>query len=171
MNIICNNIIMNISEYSHSKEIKNIILSQKKFDFLLLNYYKTLKKEIIIQKFNFHIINLFGDIHKFTKFKILPWKPQYIGFTDYIDSIPKEDLEENKIMIGIDQYERPFVAINNDDRVKILFQRYTNLNSTWACANFEDFYGHFFVNNEFRIQTHKITKLLSSSNFTEFAQS
>jgi hypothetical protein len=99
---------MNISEYSQSKEIKNIILSEKKFYFLLLKYYKTLKKEIIIQKFNFHIINLFGGIHKFIQFKILPWKSQYIGFTDYIDSIPKEDLEENKIMIGIDEYDRPF---------------------------------------------------------------
>lgn len=160
MNLICNNLIENISQYFSSDEIKNLILSEKSLSFLLLNYYKTLKKEIIIQKFNTHIIELFGGISEFTKFKILSWKSQYIGSTDYIDSIPLQDLEGNKIMIGIDAYNRPFIAILCEYKVCILFQRYSNLNFTWACANFDDFYGHFFVNNQFKIDTNKITRFL-----------
>ena len=160
MNAICNDITKNIFEYSNSKDLQNIILTEKKNNFLLLRYYEILKKEIIIQKFNFHIINLFGGISEFLKFKILPWKSQYIGFTDYIDSIPLQDLEGNKIMIGIDEYDRPFVAISNDDRVSILFQRYCFCDFTCACANFDDFYGHFFVENKFRIETYKITRFL-----------
>lgn len=160
MNILNEQMFENISQYSFSTDIKNIILSEKYFSFLLTNYYKTLKKEIIIQKFNIHIIELFGGISKFTKFKILPWKSQYIGFTDYIDSIPVEDLGDNKIMIGIDEYDRPFIAIFDKYKTKILFQRYLFCDFTWACSNFDDFYGHFFVENKFKIDTNKITRFL-----------
>lgn len=160
MKQFCNNLIENISQYFSSDEIKNIILSQKFFLYLLPNYYQCLKKELILEKFNFHIINLFGGITKFCQFKILSWKSEYIGFTDYIDSIPVEDLEHNKIMIGIDEYERPFITILDEYKTKVLFQRYSFYDFTWACSNFDDFYGHFFVNNEFQIQMEKITKFI-----------
>lgn len=58
------------------------------------------------------------------------------GFTDYIDFIKAEDMD-CPIMIGIDCYNRHFMAIkvktNNDKYiVGTFFQRYTNDSYTWA---------------------------------------
>lgn len=161
MNKICNNLFLNINKFQNSNEtFKMILLERKNYDILLKTYYHKLKKEIINDKFNKNIIKLFGGIDSLCKYDILPWNSKYIGFTDYIDSIPLEDLGNNKIMIGLDNYERPFIAILNDDIVSILFQRYSNLESIWACSNFKDFYGHFLSHDKFTIETSKITKLI-----------
>ena len=78
--------------------------------------------------------------------------------------------KENVIIVGhtrytaakrLDMKQVPVLKATDldENKVKILFQRYCFCNFTWACSNFYDFYGHFFVNNEFQIQTEKITKL------------
>ena len=54
---------------------------------------------------------------------ILPWKRNFIGCTDYIDRIGVSDLKF-PIMIGVDHFHRPFIAI-----------KYTYRELDWADIN------------------------------------
>lgn len=87
------------------------------------------------------------------EFSILPHQScrNIVGGTSYIDHIKLSDMPSNKV-IGIDPYDRPFVAfcveslmqtsspsdsLRKHPRVSInvLFQRYSSDPSTWASAN------------------------------------
>tara|TARA_B100000524_G_C23647659_1_gene369042 strand:- start:584 stop:1159 length:576 start_codon:yes stop_codon:yes gene_type:complete len=93
-----------------------------------------LKKELITERFNKDIINLFGGLDKFIEYPILKWEDKFMGGTDYIDQILIEDLK-HPIMFGIDNYERPFIAIkyfNKKPTCVVLFQRFSDTIKIWT---------------------------------------
>lgn len=162
MNNVCSNVKINISTFLKSNDLYNMILISKNNTFLQKYMIQKCKIEIIQEYFNPKIIELFGGIDTFKNFKILPWNKKYIGFTDYIDSIKLKDLNDNKIVIGIDDFSRPFIAMKNknNNKVSILFQRYFLYQDIWACANFDNIYGHILVNNHFKCDVNLIKDII-----------
>ena len=63
-------------------------------------------------------------------------------------------------MIGIDDYDRPFIAIKNKDKVSIIFQRYMYIKKIWASSNFDTFYGHFYKDNVFLKNINELRNLI-----------
>ena len=66
---------------------------------------------------------------------ILEFQDNFLGQTDYLDSIQIEDLTD-PIMIGKDCFHRPFIVIKYyfEDQTHLLtvFQRYTDDKNTWV---------------------------------------
>ena len=152
-----------------------LLFSNKYFNndiiYLILNRLNLEDKDKFIQCFpNFkHIISnekekfidlyickeikeLFGP--KIYEFPILRFYSSFIK-VDYIDNIDIFDIQNNKFMIGMDDYMRPFITIANLPQIIIIFQRYTGDYNTWTNAenydnlkkyknkNFLSFYSYF----------------------------
>lgn len=88
---------------------------------------------------------------------VLYCKKSFVGSTDYIDRIHKNELSYS-IMIGIDYFNRVFIVfsttIQNRNKVEVLFQRYSNCKNTWSNSGFgivcES--GHFMINGHMKHQ-------------------
>lgn len=93
-----------------------------------------LKRELISNRFNKAIINLFGGLNKFIEYPILKWEDRFMGGTDYIDQILIEDITHS-IMFGFDCYNRPFITIKYFDKIPkcvVLFQRFSDCSKIWT---------------------------------------
>lgn len=117
-------------------EIKNIY---KKYLFIKSKYFDYLKKYKILKNLQE------GPFKKFAnKYPILKWKDDFLGFTGYIDRISCTDLS-SPIMIGIDDYKRPFISIkftkNKKTGCVTYFQRYENCINNWVWGG-DNFYGY-----------------------------
>lgn len=86
------------------------------------------------------LLSLFGGASKFlTTYEWIEWKPEYNGYTDYIDRLDYSALHDNSIGFGMDHFRRPFIVIettlpNGTPKHDVLFQRYTD-ETLWACIN------------------------------------
>lgn len=68
-----------------------------------------------------------------------PWDDQFLGSTGYIDHLKPHHMTY-PIMIGEDLWNRPFLAfrtldIQNQPAVDVIFQRYQDSSTRWACAH------------------------------------
>ena len=131
---IVENIVNN--NYINHETKKNFIFKisklSKKFRKI---YYPKLKEYYISKYFDKNMVLLFGGIENMKNYPILRWNEKFMGGTDYIDNIKEKDLN-SKIMIGIDNYKRPFITIRTKNNSKItvdtLFQRYSDEKNTWT---------------------------------------
>ena len=142
--------IINISYYlKNYNDIKNLSLCNKstteikniyeKYLLIKSKYFNYFKKYKILK----HLQE--GPFKKFAnKYPILKWDKKFLGFTGYIDHITSYDLV-SPIMIGIDNYQRPFVSIKFIINKRIgcitYFQRYENCVYNWAWGG-DNFYGY-----------------------------
>lgn len=184
-------IIKNSTEYLSLGDLFEYIKNDNNInDFILTNQYNELKTKINFIENNFPsiLINLF-TMKVLLNADIMEWKNEFIGTTDYIDII-KPIHVKNKISIGIDQYYRPFICLkvldimSNEEFVCTLFQRYTNLSSTWThgCHSYKNFIkesGYFLnynkINHKFLesnikklISFEKCNLQLKSDSFQEY---
>lgn len=145
-NILNNNYINNETKIDLIIKISKLSRKCRKI------YYPKLKEYYISKYFDKNIVLLFGGIQNMGKYPILRWNEKFMGGTDYIDNITEEDLN-SKIMIGIDNYKRPFITIrtknNNKITVDTLFQRYSDEKNTWTngCSNSSSLFkegGYFY---------------------------
>jgi hypothetical protein len=92
------------------------------------------KLKFIEYYFHPQIINIFYGIENMINYPMLQFKHYFTGF-DYIDSISTKDTSY-PIMIGIDNWNRAFIAITytlcNEKKVECIFQRYSNSLNTCA---------------------------------------
>ena len=107
--------------------------------------YRTAFVDWIHESFPSAVADLFGGHSAMARLPKIEWRPDFLGSTDYIDRIRPADMGDNPIMVGEDNYRRPFVTFrltrkseNEDERQKpmlsTLFQRYTDSTHTWAFA-------------------------------------
>lgn len=100
------------------------------------NFYSTIfkKKRKFISNFSNQILELFGGTEKMLNYPILKYQTRFCQI-DYIDEIKLNDVYNN-IMIGIDDWSRPFIVIKynvkNFTNLETLFQRYTGEKNTWT---------------------------------------
>ena len=133
------------------------------FNSLIKNQIKFIKK----YNFNKTIIDLFGGFEKFYLFPILKWKEEFLGGTGYIDNIYPYDLNSS-IMIGIDCYTRPYIAIrtktknSNIKSVIVLFQRYSDDTKTWTHSNIN--YANWICEGGYFLSKNKIQHKLLRNN-------
>ena len=129
--MIGKDIFLEICKFLKAKEILKFSFVEKYFykiwdDDFKEKYLK--KKNFVVNNYHKKIIKMF-NLENLLDYPILKWEDKYLGSTDYIDCIFKNDTN-NSIMIGIDKYRRPFITIKITDGKKIsvntLFQRYSN---------------------------------------------
>ena len=83
-----------------------------------------------------------GGISNMLDYPKLNWDNKYLGDTGYIDKIKSKDVTD-KIMTGIDKWNRPFITLrlkdNDEDTcsrynpyIIVLFQRYYDDKITWT---------------------------------------
>ena len=142
--------IINISYYlKNYNDFKNLSLSNKstieikdiykKYLLIKSKYFAYLKKYKILKNLQE------GPFKKFAnKYPILKWDEKFLGYTGYIDHISSYDLS-SPIMIGCDNYERPFISIKFIINKKVgcitYFQRYENCIYNWVWGG-DNFYGY-----------------------------
>ena len=86
------------------------------------------------------IAALFGGIGTMLTLPKIRWESHFEGATQYIDGIRSDDLDEHPVMLGVDNYARPFVVFCAEHQVQgkkaavVLFQRYSDSAQTWAFA-------------------------------------
>lgn len=91
------------------------------------------KKQWIEQSIPIPLIQCFG-MKRLLDAGFLEWRPEYIGWTDYIDRITEVD---QSIMLGRDPSHRAFITIrslseNDEIQTTTLFQRYSDDKGTWT---------------------------------------
>ena len=102
------------------------------------NYLDIIKKEKInlINKFYSPIREALGGVNKMLNIPLLKFKTSFMEI-DYIDSIKIQDVT-HPLMIGIDNWRRPFCSIlykfKNKYHLEVIFQRFTDEMSTWTCG-------------------------------------
>ncbi len=111
--------------------------------------YKTAFADWIHESFPPVVADLFGGHAAMATLPKLEWNPGFLGSTHYIDGIRRADLGDNPVMVGEDNFRRPFVTFRltrksekedvNGKPMRVhhlhtLFQRYTDSPCTWAFA-------------------------------------
>ena len=140
-------IIKNSIEYLSLGDLYEYIKNNNINDLISSNQYNELKTKINFIENNFPsiLIDLI-TMKVLLNANIMEWKNEYIGNTDYIDRI-KPIHVKNKISIGLDCYNRAFICLkiqhleSKEEFVCTLFQRYSNLTSTWThgCHSYKNF--------------------------------
>ena len=117
----------------------------------LFRFLKDLRKVLYLNKRLYaffvgiiHTRYLFNDLPLHLNVDTLPkltFKSSFLGPTDYLDRITVKDVSR-PIMIGVDDYHRPFITFKYtffDKKkkekyyhVNTYFKRYTNLSSPWV---------------------------------------
>lgn len=130
---------------------KKSILKQKNQNVIFCrDYFFRVKQLRIVDYFE----KTFFPIYLIKTLPIIKYSNRFIGGSDYIDSIRRKDLT-SPIMVGIDQFARPFISIkykcsdktikNYDDEdietpaksvILTVFQRYTDSSTTWCKAGY-----------------------------------
>ena len=67
-------------------------------------------RQHIIKYYCNEIIGLMGGLYNMLSYPILEWDQTYMGCTGYIDRL-KIKVISNKIMIGVDSWDRPFITL------------------------------------------------------------
>lgn len=85
------------------------------------------------------LIRIFHGMEAILSLPVLPWDDQFLGSTGYIDHLKPHHMTY-PIMIGEDLWNRPFLAfrtldIQNQPAVDVIFQRYQDSSTRWACAH------------------------------------
>jgi hypothetical protein len=96
-----------------------------------------LKKQWVSSCFPKSLIDTIGE-EKMLSFPIIKWNDEFMGYTDYIDRLYAHHMSD-PIMLGIDCYNRPFIAFRTKHKtsltVDVLFQRYSNDKHCWSNAH------------------------------------
>ena len=129
------------------------------------------KINFIQHYFDNQIIDIFGGVKKMISYPFIQFQQKFIGL-DYIDNISINDTHFN-IMIGIDDYERPFLVItykySGENIVECLFQRYTYQKKTWSNGSRYSkhmcCYGYFINNGRLDERTVQNIHHLINNNF------
>ena len=130
---------------------KQSILNQKDQNVKLCRYYFHRVQQL---KVVHYFENTFFPIHLIKTLPIIKYYNRFIGGSDYIDCVRRCDLT-SPIMIGVDQFARPFISIKykcsdktiknyrdedietlNKSVVLTVFQRYTTSPNTWCKAGY-----------------------------------
>ena len=160
--------ITNFLEFKDFIKLKKII----NYKNLEIENMINLKKELITDRLNKDIVNLFGGLDKFVEYPILKWEDRFMGGTDYIDRILIEDLK-HPIMFGFDNYNRPFITIKYFDKVPkcvVLFQRFSDTTKIWThgtcyydtLIKMPRFYHEYFIDKNIQ---RNIFNLINNKNF------
>lgn len=136
------------------------LLINKYFYQLLKDIYKqkiSLFRKECYDKYGIFITKLFKNVSLLRTIKYLEFKDSYIGFTDSLDNIIKEDITDS-LMYGIDHNQHPFLVIkihienknldsnnsilDNFETNLVIFQK-SNLFFRWCLCSNEPYFGIF----------------------------
>ena len=74
---------------------------------------------------------VFWSRFQFLQLPVLEIPGRY-GSTDYIDFINSRDMQDNRIMRGVDGLHRNFISVQNEKYIFTFFQRYTTDPTLWT---------------------------------------
>ena len=133
-----------VIDYLSCSDKINAGMTHKEHKLLLEPYqeYISQHKKCIRRYFCEEIIDIVGGFKNMMDYEWLAWNDTFMGGTGYIDSIKSSDLQR-PIMLGVDSWDRPFIAIKTTitnkykkqfQNVDVLFQRFSNEKKTWTSS-------------------------------------
>lgn len=110
------------------------------------------ENEDLLEYFPQDILDIVGEDN--LRGNKIKWNALWMGYTDYIDRIFSDELENN-FSYGVDHYNRSFIFVKVKDSVIVIFQRYTDDKNMYVAINpdgkiYEELIrGRFYIDNEF----------------------
>ena len=111
--------------------------------------------EIILQEIPEYLINLFDLYNR----KCINHKNKYVDHSERI-VIPVKDITD-EVMMGLDQYERPYIVVKIDDNIHIFYQKYSNREYPWCVYETKYNFGDYLINDKGIITKSNIDNVLN----------